>query len=301
MSLKSVKKPVEKTLKFFEDAGPAASDLIVPGFCDQLPVAQQTKAEKNFVVVGHANKLEVKGPDLIVESVIGDQDDRRFILETDQTPWNKICSLRITNQFGEKIGIGTGWLAGPKTVITAGHCVHNQVVGGWVPRIEVIPGRNGIEFPFDQRTSTKFSSIDQWVDSALRDYDIGCIHLEEPFEDGLGWFSYAAISSAELTRHLVNISGYPEDLGLGTLQLFHANRITHVGERRLFYDVDTNKGQSGAPVFIKRDRESPPIVVGIHAYGIGGSTHLPIEANSSPWILPDVFELINQWVEEDET
>jgi hypothetical protein len=45
--------------------------------------------------------------------------------------------------------------------------------------------------------------------------------------------------------------------------------------------------------------DQPPIVVGIHAYGSVAASHLPFEVNSSPRILSDVFELINEWVASD--
>jgi V8-like Glu-specific endopeptidase len=78
----------------------------------------------------------------VAEVVIG-RDDRVQITNTTAYPWRTICSLIITARDGSR-WIGTGWLVGPRTVITAGHCVYMHKRGGWARSIEVIPGRNAV-------------------------------------------------------------------------------------------------------------------------------------------------------------
>jgi V8-like Glu-specific endopeptidase len=146
--------------------------------------------------------------------------------------------------------------------------------------------------------STRFSSVNRWVEAADPDFDIGCIHLDDPLGDEVGWFSVGALSPEELEGFLVNVSGYPGDRGGGTEQYHHRNRILRVTERRLFYDVDTFGGQSGAPVWIHETDTAPPLAVGIHAYGVGGSAD-GLEANSAPRIIPGVLDQIRTWVEAD--
>jgi glutamyl endopeptidase len=88
----------------------------------------------------------------------------------------------------------------------------------------------------------------------------------------------------------------------GTEQWFHANRVLSVAERRIFYDVQTMGGQSGSPVWLHENEGAPPIVVGLHAYGTGGTPFdLGIIANSAPRIIPEVFEQIEAWVKADNT
>ena len=78
----------------------------------------------------------------------------------------------------------------------------------------------------------------------------------------MGWFAVAALPPAELQGYLVNVSGYPGDRGMGTEQYHHKNRVLRVTERRVFYDVDTFGGQSGAPVWIHETDTAPPLAVG---------------------------------------
>jgi glutamyl endopeptidase len=236
------------------------------------------------------------------ETVIG-LDERVRILDTDLFPWRMICALRMRGPNGAG-AIGTGWFIGPKTVVTAGHCVFsNYFFGGWANQIEVIPGLNGSGSnarPYASVTSTRFSSVDRWISSEDPDFDIGCIHLDEPKGSEVGWFALGALAPEELESFLVNISGYPGDRGAGAEQYHSRNRVLRVSERRLFYEVDTYGGQSGAPVWIHREEGSPPLAVGIHAYGIGGTpSNFSITANSAPRIIPEVQEILKDWVKQD--
>jgi len=253
--------------------------------------------------VEHLAGIGKSGPILSpFESVI-DVDDRVRILDTELHPWRMICALRMRGPNGAGV-LGTGWLIGPKTLLTAGHCVYStEFFGGWASSIEVIPGLNGTgptSRPFNSVTSTRFTSVDLWTQHEDPDFDMGCIHLDQDIGTQLGWFAVASLAPEELQSYLVNISGYPADRGAGNEQYHSRNRVLKVTERRLFYEVDTYGGQSGAPVWIYEKEGAPPIAVGIHAYGIGGTpTNLNITANSAPRIIPEVMNKINEWIDQD--
>ena len=234
----------------------------------------------------------------VAETVLG-EDNRTLILETQQPPWRQICALEIEGPNGTFIG--TGWFAGPRTLLTAGHCVRDEVqMGGWATSIRVSPGRQGATRPFGTIVATRFDALSQWIDSADRDYDIGCIHLSDNLGAQLGWFAIGAFPDETLTQSLVNISGYPADRGHGEDQYFHANRILRAEPKRLFYDVDTFGGQSGSPAWIYENGSNVPIVVGVHAYGVGGTPpEFDIEANSAPRIRSELLPKIRQWLNED--
>lgn len=267
--------------------------MTVPGYAG-VDAEEVSRSVRHLVVRGKGEPIGRRGG---VESIIG-VDERTRILDTELAPWRMICALRMRGRSGG--AIGTGWFVGPKTLITAGHCVYDETFfGGWALEIEVSPGRNGAERPYSKVTSRRFSTLDRWKDSRDPDFDIGAIHLDEPLGEKVGWFSTAALLSEELTGYLVNISGYPGDRGAGQEQWFHRNRILTVAERRIYYDVDTYGGQSGAPVFIYADGSDEPLVVGIHAYGIGGTpANVGIPANSAPKIIPEVLEQIQAWIKE---
>ncbi|GAB2586455.1 hypothetical protein Aab01nite_51550 [Paractinoplanes abujensis] len=300
--LRSVSKPVTPVV--VPEAGPAAeAPVATTGSTGTEPDEPSRSAA---VLVGKGKSAPLRRA-AIAETVIGPTDERVRIFDTHLSPWRMICSLRLTGPSGAG-AIGTGWFIGPRTVLTAGHCVFsNHFFGGWASQIQVIPGRNGpgdspISTPFGRVSSTNFSSVSQWVETEDPDYDIGCVHLAEDQDLGnqVGWFSLAAPSADDLAGFLVNISGYPADRGAGQEQYFARNRVLRVTERRIFYEVDTFGGQSGAPVWIHEDENAPPRAVGVHAYGTGGTpTDLGITANSAPRITPEVLETLAEWVRQD--
>lgn len=228
-----------------------------------------------------------------LESLIGD-DERTRVLDSSNAPWRMICSLEIISP--QTSLVGTGWFAGPKTLITAGHCVHDVALGGWASKIIVRPAQNGVEEPFGSLVATRFSTTDRWFQNRDPDFDYAAIHLEAadalPITDQTGWFSTAVVNDAGLHAQRVNVAGYPGDKGGDTLW-FHAKQILHLRPPRIYYDIDTLPGQSGAPVWLETD--SGPRVVGIHAYGVGASAP-GVEANSGPRITEAVIERIADWL-----
>ena len=297
VSLTTVDKPSPPPAFESAEAAPAAPAK-TPAH-EGAPTTETSRSREHLVAVGKSDT-----PIVAFESVIG-VDERVRIMDTDLPPWRMICALRMRGPSGAG-AIGTGWFIGPKTVLTAGHCVFsNHFFGGWASSIEVIPGLVGPGTdpklrPYGSVTSERLSSVDRWIEAEDADFDMGCIHLDEPKGEEVGWFALGALSAEELTGYRVNVSGYPADRGAGFEQYHAANRVLSVTDRRVFYEVDTYGGQSGAPVWVHESEGSPPLAVAIHAYGTGGTpANLSITANSAPRILPEVLDKLTEWVEQD--
>ena len=115
-----------------------------------------------------------------------------------------------------------------------------------------------------------FSTTDRWQEAQDADFDYGVIHLSSDLGAPVGSFSVGVLPDEALKNRLVNVSGYPFEPGEGKAQYFHANRVKALTGRRLFYDIDTMGGQSGSPVWAYEEGSDVPVVVAIHAYGVGG-------------------------------
>lgn len=224
----------------------------------------------------------------VAEVVIG-ADDRVRISPATALPWRWICSLRITAADGSA-WIGTGWLVGPRTVITAGHVVYIHSRGGWVRSIEVMPGRDGDSQPLGACTATSFRSVKGWTKKKKRSHDYGAIMLPSDCQLGarLGFFGFANLSQFSLLGLNVNLSGYPGDKPVGT-QWWHARRVKWVTGRTLVYNIDTAGGQSGSPVWRLKDGKRH--AVGIHTNGSSSG-------NSATRITEPVFDNIKKWKAE---
>ncbi|WP_319547987.1 serine protease [Desulfogranum marinum] len=217
------------------------------------------------------------------ESVCG-RDDRKKISGTTSIPWRMICKLIITTAGGSRSGC-TGWFIGPRTVMTAGHCVYSHTRGGWAKKIEVIPGMNGTVKPYGSQIGTSFRSVTGWTKSKKSTHDYGCIILpNDTLGRRVGWFGFANLSAASLRNLLANNSGYAGDKPFGT-QWYNAGRISKVEARRLHYMLDTFGGQSGSPTW--RYRDGKRHAIGIHAYG-----GCP---NKSTRITKPVFNNMKNW------
>jgi V8-like Glu-specific endopeptidase len=194
--------------------------------------------------------------------------------------------LRITAQDGSQWS-GTGWLAGPRLVVTAGHVVYIHNRGGWVDNVELTPGADGANEPFGSVVSRQFRSVSGWVTNEDTFFDYAAIVLpaDSALGSQLGWFGYAALPAQDLQNAFVNLSGYPADKPFLT-QWYHARLLSRVEPRLLYYNIDTAGGQSGSPVWTLVNGER--FVVGIHT---GGA----LTGNSAVRITESVFDNITVW------
>ncbi|MCA1563086.1 MAG: trypsin-like serine protease [Acidobacteria bacterium] len=220
-----------------------------------------------------------------MEVIIG-TDDRVRITQTTQEPWRRVCALRITFPSGATYR-GTGFIIGPRAVATAGHCVYLHNQGGWARKVEVIPGANGSSRPFGQSDSASLRSVAGWVTGKKPESDYGCVVLPSGAFGGrnLGSFGFAAFHAATLVAQPAVLGGYPGDKGFAELWGM-ARVIKAVSTKTLAYDIDTVGGQSGAPVYVKRNGQR--YVVGIHNYGAASG-------NSATRVTQPVYERLLAW------
>jgi len=213
-------------------------------------------------------------------------DNRVRIENTTKVPWRRYCALSIEFPSGA-LYRGTGFFIGKRAVATAGQCVYLHNQGGWARRIRVIPACDGKKKPFGSAYATSFRSTAGWTKNRLAAADYGAIILPSdafPGQD-FGGFALRTVPTSDLLGVPAVVAGYPGDKPFA--ELWGAVRkIKAATAVSLIYDIDTMGGQSGAPVYIKRDGER--VLVGIHNYS--GST-----SNSAMRVTNAVINNLTKW------
>jgi glutamyl endopeptidase len=171
----------------------------------------------------------------------------------------------------------TGWMYAPDMVATAGHCVHDGSGGDWLAGndLRIVPARNGTLAPYGFCTVRRMHTVLGWSDDGKPAFDYGAITLNCTVGNTVGWYGWWW-QTASLTGLSTTISGYPVDQAVGT-QWRHADQVRVTQDRRIFYQNDTNNGQSGSAVYQNRAAGSAFCTgfcsMGIHAYGSNGTNN----------------------------
>jgi glutamyl endopeptidase len=227
-------------------------------------------------------------------SVLG-PDSRVRVSPTNTFPARAIA-LVIADREGATLGC-TGFLIGPDTVATAGHCVHGGPDSTWHENVEVHPGRNGSKSPYGSCTARALYSVTGWTEHGREDFDYGAIKLRCKVGIATGWFGFwwqqATLAGLEEV-----LAGYPGDKATGQ-QWKGSGPVGASSSRQVFYAVDTAPGQSGSPIYTvdgaPEDRCSGSCAFGIHAYGIHGKGH-HASKNHGTRISKSVFNNLVAWI-----
>ena len=242
-----------------------------------------------------------------LESEVIGPDSRIRVRNTTVAPFRYICNLEYDFPNIGRWPMCSGTLIGPRTVLTAGHCI-----SGLVPsRMRIIPGRNGTLEPLPATQATRFIRASGFAGGTATDY--GIIHLRDAIGSTIGYWTRAhsrrapdrtgtSISAAALPLRAgvltANVSGYPADqpsdrrfgcrsrtqprnrcrhslLGAsgrnricGSYQYRSYDRTARLSGGILHYLNDTCPGHSGSPVWVRRHPSmGGRVMIGIHISG----------------------------------
>lgn len=264
---------------------PDASERALPAFAGTNLARPLTAAD----LLADPRRLFAPLRPFAPSSIIG-ADERTQVTDTTVYPFRANVFLEIT--FPSSSGTCTGWMIGPRTIATAGHCVYDTDNNEWASSITVYPGRNGSSTPYGSANACYLWSVLGWVQNEDPRYDYGSIILDANDDLGntVGWYGFRWSSNdASFDELKVRIYGYPGDKDYGTMWGMR-KRIKEVSARQFFHNLDTFGGQSGSAVYHNYNGECC-YGVGIHAYGIyGGSPY-----NRATRITKSVFNNLKNW------
>lgn len=203
-------------------------------------------------------------------------------IDAAQQPYRSVCVLEVESE-GQRRYQATGWFAGPRTVITAAHCLVSAELGGAARVARVMPGHNGAARPY-LAVGHEFRQARAYVPGAPA-HDYGAILLDEPLGDQVGVLPLWVASDDELRDAALVLSGYPMRFAIPGLdehlrwaaQCMGTGRVSRVTAEWLYHNVqpideiDGLNGLSGAPLWLGAAPDPaaaagvPPRVVGLHA------------------------------------
>jgi glutamyl endopeptidase len=209
---------------------------------------------------------QIKYDDITEPKGIVGTDDRVQVTNTSIGPWCNTVKLLITAGNGGSY-VGSGFMIGPNSVATSGHCVYDSTTGGWASSITVIPALNGTTQPFGSATSYYLECGGDWYNYTDNQDDWGIIRINANLGSSTGWLGLRWQSSS-YNGTTVNAVGYPASDG--THMYYGSGTVNTSSARTLSGDWDLTGGQSGGPV------EKYYSDTGYTALGInrgGGSTY----------------------------
>ena len=226
------------------------------------------------------------------------RDDVAFCPEAAMSFAPMVCSLRVELPDGT-FRPGSGWLAGPRTIVTAGHTLFDRAAGGLAWRVMATPGPvNGDRL----RTGLRAREVrvaPQWEHRHDRRFDIGCIHLDEPIGHTYGWLRYRALDKANLIARNARVAGYPWRRDRGETLACDTTAIVGADEHRLRFAAPVDSGRSGGPVVMTEAFTKVPLVVGVHDMGFDDLEPLACDGwDQAMRISPQIQNLISKWVAE---
>jgi V8-like Glu-specific endopeptidase len=220
-------------------------------------------------------------------------------------PFAGIASLRlhIVGAGGTSVFfMGTGWFVTPVNVVTAAHVTNvseawSKVAAPVSWHLQVIPGFAGDQRPFGVFWASNVVRHPSWTGRPTTSHDIAIVKVAPangvafPAQHCLGLVADAINASSQPQ---VTVGGYPHVVDSGATPTFGSGPVRTVEGPLCFYDIDTEDGQSGAPVMTSAGGAAGALVAAIHSGGQGsGSTSLSNALNAGLCLRQELVSWIN--------
>lgn len=226
--------------------------------------------------------------------------------EASQLPYAAIASLRlhiVTSTKTQVFFAGTGWFIAPNAVVTAAHVTDvekawNTVASPVSWHIEAVPGLARGARPFGETWALRVVRHPQWSGISASDFDVAAVIVTPLAAAGNQFLRAEPWPATALEAPTVSVAGYPFAQFRGETPVRHEGPVRVREGNCLFYDIDTEDGQSGAPVLFDAGGSRPVTVVGIHSAGQGlGTSSLARSLNVGVALRSELLEWIDSVVQ----
>ena len=158
--------------------------------------------------------------------------------------------------------------------------------------IVAIPGLDDGYMPYNYAIATSSRTYSGWVDGADVRHDWSVITLDRRIGNFTGWMGrLTAAPTNALYSGPLNVAGYPADKGSVTMW-FDADTGDHADEYNHAYFMDTEGGQSGAPVWVYDGTDR--FTTTVHTYGLASAGR-----NLGTRLNQEKFDRLTTWINGD--
>ncbi len=226
-------------------------------------------------------------------SVIG-SDNRTKINNPKESPYLQTAYVRTifdniynykTNKAESVTYSSTAFLEGPNLAVSAGHCVYKDVTTG-----DYDDGKNNPRFPdkiefyfgcsgksdyqkgsnYQYYAEAKIINIENYYyKHRSNEHDWAAIELDKNIGNSIGWYGKTGNFTGNGSK--IYSFGYPGDKTAATMWQ-STGTMKSRGTFTYTYDMDTEHGQSGSPIFTK-NTDGNVYVCGIHTTSDGNANY----------------------------
>eukprot|EP01025_Chloroclados_australasicus_P041337 TRINITY_DN4374_c0_g1_i4.p1 TRINITY_DN4374_c0_g1~~TRINITY_DN4374_c0_g1_i4.p1 ORF type:complete len:386 (-),score=15.08 TRINITY_DN4374_c0_g1_i4:853-2010(-) len=252
----------------------------------QSQSSPQSNDKQPFVIEGTTVDAQIVNqffnPNVWEAVLRADGDNRKLIEDTSLFPFNTVGKLTMmcpTLQ-GMQPGTCTATIIGPKTIITAAHCVYdarfckaNPDGCSYCEDFQFQPGyphhNNTYEIHSSAVPNGYFLGAPSGSITEFGEYDMAILTLKSDLEVGIpeakNVMSYGFYECENANDVEIFIAGYPDDLGGEKLYMSECkvNYNNCGNSTAFFYDCDTFGGMSGSIIWARNGNDI--VIKGIHS------------------------------------
>lgn len=172
----------------------------------------------------------------------------------------RLCRITINGGLDS----GTGFLVGPKLLLTAAHCIYDKD-NNIMPVVFYPAYDNGSSYNEKSSGWQQIYTYPTWRDDHNnRAYDLALIELDWNMGDDFGWFgSQSYGTNQEMNGLPIKEYGYPKLIGDAKLQYYTEGSIQNTHDTYFHTTAVNYRGMSGGPIVRTSDNYAVGLVSGL--------------------------------------